>query len=923
MSQYADNFIKQHKEYFKRNKAVIENNIWNEIDKRNEGDIDELFDQISELREKETRFDHEKEDIENRIEKLQTKIFNKKKNIASRKSSLFKEENKLTESILGRLSAFIKETEERDERHLKKVQNFIDDTVKIIELHITKCNDYLNYSLDTLTEEVEEEDEIFRADEIDFQDSIFNKKITIQDKIASLGVKAGDYKKEITFHPKEQKACLVMKEPLILLDSDVRQATEGVNINWNNYDITQSKEFYINMNPRDIPEWKDNKNYWEQEKSTLEFWDEEWNKINKGININGYWIHPWLYWHLNFFKTPIPQKDGTEPTINPYFRDNEWFFVENLHDAEIEGNRGMLLYGTRRWTKSVILGSYTHFKAVTKYNSVATVTGGSTGDLNDLTDKIKSSMLHMTPAFRLEIQKQNWENGDNVLGLKKNASKTIPYSIIKIKNFSKGATTSTQKAAGGAPSAFVNDEIGKYDFLKGYLAALPSFETPFGYKCVPILSGTAGESNLSADASKVLANPEKYNLLPMNWDKLESILDPEEISWKRRNFATFAPAQMAYKEGFVKIDRPFGDFLRVEEKDRLNEINIQVTNWKDNLEKIKEFRKEADGDPLLLQQRTVQYPIDPEDCFISAQKNIFPFKEARRKKEQLLESGAWDRRRNLFRGLDGRIHAEISKDNVPQYPHNGDSIDAPFLIYEDIPEIQPPLYVYVAGGDFYKQESSNTDSVGTIYIWKYNLFADEFSRKLVASYSSRPSTFKKFHENCLLLLEAYNAVIFPENEDLGGFQTFLENKRLAEYYIMPHIDFTSNLEFTENGKRKYGWTPAQSKKKLYNMFANYLNETVPVINEEGEEVNMKIVETIDDIYLLEELEKYNPEGNFDRISACVGAIGFLHYLEKNYIYPKGYRGNRAPQEEKKERQPRKRSFYSSPKKRAGFYRNIK
>lgn len=922
MSQYVDNFIKQHKEYFKRNKAVIESNEWNLSEKKAQSDLDQLFYEIGLLqKEKETK------EVKKLLKEKQDEVFSTKNSAKKKKEALFSEENSLTESILGRLSAFIKETEKREVRHLKKTQTFIDNTVKIIEVHIGKCNDYLDYSLDTLINEGKEEteDDIhFRAEEIKFQDEIFNKKIKIEDKIRDLGVDLEDYEKEIFFYPKEQKSSLIMREPLLLLDRDVRIVDETLNVNWNSFDITTSNEMLINMKSKDIPQWNDGKNYWEQEKSVIQFWEEEKQKMTQGININGYWMHPWLYWHLNLFKTPIPQPDKSEPVINPYLRDNEWFFVESLKDAEDAGDRGILLYGTRRWTKSVILGSYTQFKAFTKYNSVATVTGGSTGDLDDLTEKIRTSMLHMHPALRLDAQKQNWENGDTVLGLKKNASKLLPYSIIKIKNFAKGASSSSQKAAGGAPSAFVNDEIGKYDFLKGYLAALPSFETPTGYKCVPILAGTAGEANLSTDAAKVLANPEKYNLLSMDWDRLESKLDPEEISWKRRNFATFAPAQMAYKTGFVKVDKKFGDFLGYEDKDELNKINIQVTNWSKNLELIKEFRKEAEGDPLLLQQRTVQYPIDPEDCFISAEKNIFPFKEARRKKEMLQKTGGWDRRRNLYRAFDGTITAEISTDPLAQYPHNGDTIDAPFLIFEDIPQIKPPKYVYVAGGDFYKQESSDTDSVGTIYIWKYNLFADPFSRKLVASYSARPSTFKKFYDNCFLLMEAYNAVIFPENEDLGGFQTYLERRRLADYYIMPHIDFNSSLQHTEGGKRKYGWTAKQSKKKLLNMFADYLNQPMLIQNEQGEEVEIKTVESIDDIYLLEELEKFNPEGNFDRITACIGSVGYLHYLEKNYIFPRGYKGNQPQQQEKpKQKKKRKRSFYSAPNKRAGFYSGLK
>jgi len=352
MSQYADNFIKQHKEYFKRNKAVIENNIWNEIDKRNEGDIDELFDQISELREKETRFDHEKEDIENRIEKLQTKIFNKKKNIASRKSSLFKEENKLTESILGRLSAFIKETESNGDRKLEKVQKFIDYTADIILIHIQKSDKYLDYSLDSLIDEDDDEDISFRSDEIAFQDEVFTSKISIQDTLSKLNITDSIDNFKIEFF-KGEKASIPMIDVLPLYNDEIKELTEKLELPTEVDDIT----FHIHRKKGEYPEWDSRKHYWEQEPETLRYWYNEWLKIKKGFWVDGYFFHPWLYDHLNFFKTPIPSKKGGEEIRNPDLRDNEWFIAEELKAITAEDGyytkEMLLIFGTRRFSKAL------------------------------------------------------------------------------------------------------------------------------------------------------------------------------------------------------------------------------------------------------------------------------------------------------------------------------------------------------------------------------------------------------------------------------------------------------------------------------------------------------------------------------------------------------------------------------------------
>jgi hypothetical protein len=910
MSIYIDSFIRDHKEYFLRNKSIIESNEWDNTEDY-KTTLVELSDELLSAQSIKAK-DKDKKifEIEKRIKQFLEKTYKSKK-------ALFEQENKLTTSILGRLSDFISESS--GDRHLQKTQEFIDFTVDIINTHVKKCNDYLRYNQEVITKSALTEDEIeYNDNEIVFQDDIFNKKIDIQNKLNKLNISNSTDNFTLKLF-KDQKSSLLMKEPLSLKIQDVEIATSKLNITW---DVFSSFEMLKNMNPKDIPKWNHKKHFFEQDQIVLQFWQEEMLKITQGVRINGYLIHPWLYWHLNIFKTPIPQPNGTEPVINPYLRDNELFFCDGLETAEAARNKGLLFYGTRRFTKSVILASYAQWKAFTKFNSVATITGGSEGDLTDLTSKIKTSMSYMPPAFKLEFIKQEWEGGDTILGLKEDASNPIPYSTIKVKNLAAGAKTASQKTAGGAPSAFVNDEIGKYDFLKSYLAAIPSFETPFGFKCLPLLAGTAGESSLSNDAMTVLTNPQKYNLISMDWDKLNSWVDPEAISWTPRNFSLFVPAQMAYKEGFVKIEKPLGEFLKIKDAEELNKNIIQVTDWVGNLDKIKAWRKEAEGDSLLLQQRTVQYPISPEECFLSNEINPFDYETAKLHKDYLLETGRWDRRRILDKDINGKITSSLSNKELVEFPFKGGNQDAPYLIIEEPDQEKSPKFYYIASGDFYKQETTTTtDSVGTISIYKFPIFGDESGKKLVASYAARPKTYREFNDNVLLLLEYYGASFFPENEDLGVFQTYLENKHLEEVYLEKHIDFNSALSYSEGDARKYGWTPKQSKRRLIAMYATYLREPVLITNEYGEKVEVKRIQTIDDIHLLTEIINYSDSGNFDRISGNIGSIGFLHFLEKNYIYPKGVKRKVNEQETQKLKQERPRQFFSQTGRNRSFFSN--
>jgi hypothetical protein len=1302
MSQNVDRFIKQHKEYFSRNKSFIESNFWNDTLKYKEN-IDGLIYELSNISKKlsEQVQIKKKKDISEKIREVGEK--NQKS-----KAATFKQETDITNSIVNRLSAFIKETENSGDRSLEKVQSFINFTVNIIDLHIKKCDTYLNYSMDELEKKIETEEEVeYRGQEIKFQDEVFQKKIKIQDVLDDLNLKSNFGSKEIKFF-KDEKAPLIMREPLCLLNEEVDLRTENIPVFWN---VSTSKEMFINMKNSDIPKWNVNKHYFDQETSTLQFWSEEQHKIKNGINLGGFFMHGWLYFHLNFFMTPIPQIDGTEPNIQPDLRDNEYFFAENLKEIINPEypefySKALLIYGTRRFGKSVILASLAHWRSITKFNSSGTIIGGTSSDLNALTSKIKTSMSFIEKPLRLGILSQNWDNGETFFGIKEDSSTSRVFSSLIVQNLEAGTLKKTQKTAGLAPSVSIYDEIGKYPFLKPYLAALPSFKTPYGFKTITVLAGcvcagtkvwnnegqlvniedltqeqgilgydgnsaykeniewfkapekkpcyriettgrnfiecsddhpllwsnannrttnnkkkvsfklakdlkvgdqlmvlneipifgsnkikdarllglligdgnyslkatpslscgdeeififikekynykinkqfkmktggtfrnltlpevrfvikeagifgqtklqkrlpknihkydeksvteilggyfdadgnvyynikknsirvvltsiceellvevkyqllklgigssitkekrnikpskeyegqmeyifrlyinrredvirfknkinflvthkqktlemvdtlfkgncniklnpckfeldpinkkgqyfvgkenlqnlrseritkiefigqkdiynmhtrttntylsngfvtkqTGGEAELSKDAMDVLSNPKAFDLLPMNWDKLESRMDPEQITWKRRMFATFFPGQMAYEEGFIKDPTPLDKYLKIENEE-LAKITINVTRWKENKEYLEKKAAEAKNSKtakasLLVQQRKVQYPLDPEDCFLSSEENPFPVQEAQERKQYLYDTGKWDRRRKLIRNSNGNIEVQISTSELASFPHPGGIIDAPILIFEDIPENTPSIYTYVAGGDFYKQIDSATDSVGTIAIYKFPLFGDPYEFQLVASYSARPDSFNKFYDNCLILLEAYNAAFFPENEDLSGFQTYLEKKHLEDKYLMRNIDFSGTLEMVMESKRKWGWTPANSKKKLFSIFVNYCHETVVIKNDLGESVEVKRVQTFSDVGILEEILSYKPDANVDRITAHMGAVGFLHYLEKNYIYPKN---SKRKEQEIEVLQPKKStSFYSNPVQRKGHYR---
>lgn len=881
MINFTENFFKKHKDWLDRNREFLESSDWSRKSPILYVDEDK-------------------------------KIFTENKSLIDRKESAISSEKAIVKNIVGRLNHFIKGTP--GEKHTKRNKEVVKYLLDIITIFTKNCERYLeNNPVGNI------DNANVRNLEIQFQDLVFNEKIKIEDTLEGMGAFSEHEDVKVKFF-KDDKASLVLREPLVLLNEDVKLYTNSTDIKWETT-VSTSKEMYINMKSKDIPHWNPRKHFFEQDRSTIEFWTEELSKIKNGITIGGYHIHPWLYFHLNFFKTPIPQRDGTEPTIQPGLRDNEWFFAENLKKCINSENpnyysKAMLVYGTRRFAKSVILASLAHWRTLTKFNSFGSIVGGDSSDLSALTSKVKTSMTYIENAFKLDMMKQNWDNGETTFGIKEDVSKSIIYSTLIVQNLQAGAQSKSQKTAGLAPSVSIYDEIGKYAFLKGYLAALPSFKTPYGFKCVTVLAGTGGEADLSTDAMHVLSNPEAYDLLPMDWDLLETKIDPEHITWKRRKFATFFPGQMAYEDGFIKKEENFGDYLNIKNED-LNKIKINTTDWGNNKKLLKDTISQAEKvkggkGKLLAQQKKVQYPLDPEDCFITIQGNPFPSEEAKKHKNELIETGNLGRKVMLSKERGVIVAEDASHLSIADFPHPGGYIDAPVMLYEGLPDKKPPYGLYVAGLDDYKHDVSDGDSIGSMTIYKRQWF-DPWSLRIVASYHSRPNPRSKFDRQCYYLLVAFNAICFPENED-NNFKAYLDNKHETELYMAKGLDFASELSLNGNGNRVYGWSATSRNIEFgYSLITRYLNEEQTVKDENGDDFTVIGVKKVPDIGMLEEIQNYTKDGNFDRLRSFMGALMYSHYLDKIYVHPKptSIKDDKAIKKEKKKVQKRVNPYRKS------------
>ena len=928
------------------------------------------------------------------------------------------------------------------------VKEFLDLMLEPTNLYMDRCMLYAQNNLFMVIE-----DDVKRMKEVEFQTKITSDHSKISEKYYSLEIDEDDVNNIGVPIRADEKIPFLMSttmEEVFPHLKDVRSSLSEVDTldiaNHTVYDVMNSTEMFKNI--KNPPPYDLNKHYYEQNKDTLDFYEEELYKIKNGVTIAGVFIHPLLYWHINFFKTDMPMNmfknapfyDPAESIYigNPLLRDNELFFVDSYQRAQ-EQNLSLFIFGTRRFGKALwvgekvykaeggtknigdvkvgdriiggdgkptkVLGVYPQGKkelfrftlkdgrsvlccrehlwtvckrpsdnlSVTFIETLSTgdilkefdkyiyelpvtpdsfgddrknnvidsivyekideavcirvdnkdslflttdgivthntviesslltwrtmvvrngegyVVGGSDRDLKKLTKTMAIAFTNVHPAFRLTNNKQDWDTHIQ-LGLKLKNGKAIPYNDLFISNVNSGAKQDAVKTAGGSPSVFAVDEIGKFSCKLMYQQALPSFDTPEGRRCPVVLTGTGGEEELSRDAQDMLLNPDAYAILPMDWEVLENYV-PESrlITWKRRKFGIFIPGQMSFKVGLRKKVISFEEFMKVN-SESLRKIDLHITDWENAKAVMDNDRAKKKDDLSALAQEKMGYPYDPMECFVNRIENPFCAKEGQDHVEDLKESGQTGKKVEITRWEGtNRLKLYFSDKELAPFPFKGGNIDSPIVIFEDPPEEPKFDFTYCAGLDAYKHDKSSTDSVGVLYIYKRAVnIKDPFADRIVAVYAARPDRIDTFNQNCEMLLEGYGAQCLMENADIS-FQIYLRSKGKDRLLLANGEELVQqqiNPKSVQNNKIGLN-ASVVNQRYIFSLVQNYANEWVTVgHNGEGEEIQRRGITRIPDLGLLAEMIEYYPGMNADRLVAFGHALALARYWDSLNLLPK-------------------------------------
>jgi len=614
------------------------------------------------------------------------------------------------------------------------------------------------------------------------------------------------------------------------------------------------KDWFINQ--KRIPD-KDSSEY-------KPFFDFHKELCLNGAMMDGVYINPFLYWHLNIWHTEVDVIDDrgriSQKYSNPFLRDNEWIVTNEIDRAQTE-RRGLVILGIRRFAKSVIEASYIAWGATFDENSQNIIAGLNAPDIKLITDKIDKGLNFIPEYWRWQRIEDNWKN-QVTLGIKTKSGERIPFSSILIRNLDEG--NNEEAIAGTKPRKLIIDEIGKGNFLRGLQAAIPGFTTPYGWGCSPILTGTGGDMKKFMDAKSLMFDVDNFNFLTYN-NKADNRIHGLFIGHTYRMEA--------------KEKSSLGAYLELPSANQLHSVEMLVSNQEkaDEITNTNLDRLKKAGDRIAYLKEKMYYPQNVDDIFLNEDTNIFDIEGAKRQKFRLLQQERTGVPVVLYTDDTGIKHEFTDKLPITNFPlKNSDQKDAPVVIYE-FPVENPPYGLYTAGVDPYRQgKSAYSSSLGAVYIYKrmHDITGEKYQDMFVASYVARPDKKDQWEEQARLLIKYYNARTLCENDDIS-FIEYMKAKGDA-HYLERQPDWLKEIVPNTTVKRDFGIHRSSDKiiEYLHTCLKKYLEGVLyKETNDAGETIKeIHGVSKIFDPVLLEEIIQYNDQGNFDRIIAAELAI---------------------------------------------------
>jgi hypothetical protein len=662
-----------------------------------------------------------------------------------------------------------------------------------------------------------------------------------------------------------------------------------------------------NVKPRYTPHLKGTAKYrdfWREERRRcLEGYEPIIDGVPCGLRLTG--EH---YFYLNYCRIRIADIDtrtGEETEIEdfPKYLSMDYYWFKELEARENPSKYGL----PSDYKKSIILAKSRRlgfsFKnaagAVWKYSFWSGVKVAIISELGDkgletfekclniidwLTEHTEFGGPHIYRTFNKQSMKGSIKAGVKTKSGTEKGRKSVIYTI---------SLHNRPDAASGAGCVRVLFEeagmISKLDLA--WTFAEGTLRSGKIYKGIAIIFGTGGEmvgsdgkSGASRAFSRMFYDPAAYKLAA-----LHNIYEYGDDDTNAGNCGLFYNITWL-REG-AKFITPEGKSYEAIDK------NGNIRAWVGELDLNQERVASLGKDKSVYETELTQYCKTPREAFLIVKGNTFPVAEIEARLDRLLTTD--DLRYLSTHGtlveVDGVVHLKPDVDRklrpldrFPK-PSNQKDVEGAVVIYEQPRRVNGiiPYGAYVIGVDTIGEDAAG-ESMIAIYVVKTGKYPLEIGHdEVVACYIGRPSMdpIEMQNSTTYKLAKFYNALVTHENDRTGPeVRTYFIEKNAYEYLLPPPSDIVDTaIANSKTNLRKTGHSMSSPKmKELGEVYLKrWLLQSRGIDPSTGKEFTN--LDKIRDIALLQELQNYNREGNYDRVLALMGAIIQIRQLESRDI----------------------------------------
>ena len=594
-------------------------------------------------------------------------------------------------------------------------------------------------------------------------------------------------------------------------------------------------------------------------------WDEEIRRCREGLvrQSDGEWIPGYFYFYLNY--APIMRsvkRKGSKRSDRvqglPDFYDGDYFYFHYLEKARDRGKHvvtlkkrgaGFSLKAAGKMGRNFIMGESKEASINVRTLAIANEKEYLTKDgvLNKFVDVIDFCAKH-TPFASLRL-KQSWADMtwtmgyvEPISGITKGSGNEVIGVTLK---------NDPEKARGKRASLIIWEEFGKFtNSLKAWTIGLPSVQEEGGYVFGQMAAfGTGGTEGADfTGLREMFYNPGGYFV-----EGMKNVFDKKAKN--ARNCGFFYGSYLAMKG---KMDK---------------DGNSDVIAALKTIVQERVFLKYNSKEASTITQGIAEKAITPQESIMKTSGNYFDTHEAKEYLEEcrVNESSFTSEHISgkLVQESNGRVTIVADRELIPIRTYNSDkeNLLGAVEIFA-MPEIdhstsKPFWYRYILGADPVDSDYLKNGSLASVFV--FDLWNDE----IVAEYTGRPQLAEDFYEICRKLCIMYNGVLNYENNLKGMFSYFNIKNNLHLLADTPsHLRDVEQTKEALIGNRSKGTRTTrfiiEEGKRLQR---SWHRSSYTYIDGNGEEVIVLQMRRIRSLGYLEEIIEYNPDGNFDRISA--------------------------------------------------------